>query len=60
MKLSRSLLCLDCDEVHEDQRACPSCGSTAPSLVLARVLSPRDPKVEPVLLPMKEVIRATA
>ena len=53
MKLSRALLCMDCDEIHEhdsERRYCPSCGSTAPALMLARVLAARPVPPDKVLL----------
>jgi len=40
MKLTTARLCLDCDEVHDEQR-CPSCGSESFAF-LARWVDPGD------------------
>jgi hypothetical protein len=52
VKLARAGLCLDCDEIYETAtevgeavvpvRSCPACGSSAPPLLLPRVLAVRE------------------
>lgn len=27
MKVSNALVCLDCDEIYSDRKACPKCGN---------------------------------
>lgn len=40
MKLRDALLCVNCEEIHENARACPSCGSEGQPLALARIIRP--------------------
>ncbi len=40
MKLRDAFLCVTCEEIHESARVCPSCGSAAPALAIARVIKP--------------------
>lgn len=40
MKLRDALLCPDCEEIHDNARRCPSCGSEARPFAIARVIKP--------------------
>lgn len=40
MKLRDTLLCISCEELHDSPQRCPSCGSEAQPLAIARVIKP--------------------
>lgn len=42
MKLDRALLCVACDEVHDNTIACPCCGNRGPSFRLGRHIQPKS------------------
>jgi len=58
MKLRDALLCINCEELHENAQRCPSCGSESQPLALARVIRPL-PR-EAVLPQQKEAAVAPA
>lgn len=65
MKLIDAHLCVQCEEVHERSKTvpaqhCPSCGSEAMPLALARIIEPLSREaVLPVRLEREEALRAS-
>lgn len=46
MKRKDAILCLDCDEIHDNQNACPKCLSGASGFSIARVIKPMEEAIE--------------
>lgn len=55
MKLRDALLCISCEELHDNAQRCPSCGSEAQPLAVARVIKPMPRDQVLPLAPTEEV-----
>jgi len=62
VKLRDALLCISCEELHDNPQRCPSCGSEAQPLAVARVIKPmpRDSVLPVTTTHEAETAHATA